>query len=482
MWATLPWWLHDKTHYAYGFVMQLARRWKVLIVTSLAVFMALMDVTIVNIAFPDMRASFPQASLSDLSWVLNAYNVVFAAALVPAGRMADRVGRKRTFLFGLVVFVVASVACGAAPNVEVLVAARVVQAIGAATIVPISLSLVLPEFPPERRATAVALSTATGGIAAATGPILGGLLVDWQGWRWVFLVNLIIGIIVFVPARRLLRETEKDSDARLPDVAGALLFMAAIAVFALALVKAEDWGWGSVRVIGGIALAVALVVVFLIRSARHPSPVFELGLFRVGNFSVANAGGFGFSVGFYALLLGNVLFLTGSWHYDVFVAGIALTPGAIMATLSAPFAGRLIDRFGARATAFPGGLLFAAGALSLALRGGGEPDYLGVFLPSALLTGLGVGLIIPAFGSTAAAQLPAGRISTGIAIFTCFRQIGAVVGIAALVAVVKATGGYQGAYVLIAVAGLFSAAIALLIRRVPREVGSPVVVAVADQR
>ena len=420
-----------------------------------------------NIAFPDMRVSFPQSSLGDLSWVLNAYNVVFAAALVPAGRMADRVGRKRTFLFGLVVFVAASVACGAAPNVEMLVAARIVQAIGAAAIVPISLSLVLPEFPPERRATAVALSTATGAIAAATGPTLGGLLVDWQGWRWVFFVNLIIGIIAFIPARRLLRETEKDTDARLPDVAGAVLFMAAIAVFALSLVKAEDWGWGSVRVIGGIALAAALVAVFLVRSSRHHSPVFELGLFRLGNFSAANAGGFAFSVGFYALLLGNVLFLTGSWHYDVFIAGIAVTPGAIMATLSAPFAGRLTDRFGARAMALPGGLLLATGALLLVVRAGVEPDYVGVFLPSAVLTGLGIGLSIPAFSSAAAAQLPPGRISTGIAIFTCFRQIGAVVGIAALVAVIKATGGYQGAYVLITVAGVLSAACALLIRRAP---------------
>jgi EmrB/QacA subfamily drug resistance transporter len=456
--------------------MQLARRWKVLIVTSLAVFMALLDVTIVNIAFPDMRASFPTASLSDLSWVLNAYNVVFAAALVPAGRMADRVGRKRTFLFGLVVFVVASMACGAAPNVELLVAARIVQAIGAATIVPISLSLVLPEFPPERRATAVALSTATGAIAAATGPTLGGLLVDWQGWRWVFFVNLIIGIIAFIPARRLLRETEKDTDARLPDVAGAVVFMAAIAVFALALVKAEDWGWGSVRVIGGIALAVALVVVFLIRSARHHSPVFELGLFRLGNFSAANAGAFAFSVGFYALLLCNVLFLTGNWHYDVFVAGIAVTPGAIMATLTAPFAGRLTDRFGARAMALPGGLLFATGALLLATRGGAEPDYLGVFLPSAVLTGIGIGLTFQAFGSAAAAQLPPGRISTGIAIAACFRQIGAVVGIAALVAVIKATGGYQDAYILISVAGVLSALAALLIRPVRQVVGQPILV------
>src|SRR5919108_3465902 len=170
------------------------RRWKVLTVTAVAVFMGFLDVTIVNVAFPDLQRDFTAASRADLSWVLNAYNIVFAALLVPAGRPADLVGRRRMFFAGVGLFLAASVACGVAGSPEVLVAARVVQAAGAAILVPTSLALLLPEFPLEQRATATALWGATGAVAAATGPSLGGVLVDATSWRWVFFVNLLIGL------------------------------------------------------------------------------------------------------------------------------------------------------------------------------------------------------------------------------------------------------------------------------------------------
>src|SRR5919199_776045 len=231
-----------------GCVMQ--RKWQVLLVTAVAVFMGFLDVTIVNIAFPDIEASFPSASLAGLSWILNAYNIVFAALLVPAGRLADRVGRRRMFLGGLVTFLAASAACGLAPSVEVLVTARVVQAAGA--------------------------------VAAATGPSLGGVLVDAASWRWVFFVNLLIGLAALVPARRLLRESREGRPGPLPD------------------------GLGGALLVAGVVLLVLLAV----RSGRHPAPVVELSLFRVRSFAVADAGVFLFAVGFYALLLANVLFLT----------------------------------------------------------------------------------------------------------------------------------------------------------------------------
>src|SRR5215213_5143798 len=167
---------------------QLDRRWKVLLVTAVAVFMAFLDVTIVNVAFPSVREAFPETSIAGLSWVLNAYNIVFAALLVPAGRLADLLGRRRLFFVGLALFVVASALCGLAPSAEWLVGARVLQAAGAAALVPTSLGLLLVEFPLERRASATALWGAVGGVAAATGPSLGGLLIDWSGWRLVFFV------------------------------------------------------------------------------------------------------------------------------------------------------------------------------------------------------------------------------------------------------------------------------------------------------
>src|SRR5690242_3150124 len=170
------------------------RRWQILLVASAAAFMSFLDVTIVNIAFPSISASFVDVSLAHLSWVLNAYNVVFAAALIPAGRLADRYGRRRFFFVGTLVFLAASMLCGAAWNADILIAARALQALGGASLVPASLSLVLPEFPIERRATATALWGATGAVAAATGPSLGGVLVEWQDWRWGFYVNVFIGI------------------------------------------------------------------------------------------------------------------------------------------------------------------------------------------------------------------------------------------------------------------------------------------------
>jgi EmrB/QacA subfamily drug resistance transporter len=448
----------------------MARRWEVLLVTSVGVFMTFLDVTIVNIAFPDIRASFPDSSLAQLSWILNAYAIVFAAALVPAGRLADRVGRRRFFFGGLLLFIGASVVCGAAPSVDVLIASRIVQALGGAMLVPASLALVLPEFPLERRATATALWGATGAVAAAAGPSVGGLLVDWQGWRAVFYVNLLIGLPSLVPARRLLRES-REPQAALPDALGALLLASGVGALALAIVQGPEWGWSSARVLGAFIASALLLGFFVCRSARHPAPVIELSLFKVRSFAVANAGGFVFALGFYALLLCNVLFLTGVWGYSILEAGVLLTPGPLAAAVAAPIGGRLSDRFGQRLVAVPGGLMFAAGALLFALGMGEQPSYLSEFLPATLLTGTGVGLSFAAFGSAAVAELPRNRYATGGAIANCFRQIGAALGISALIVVLGTPSAtdpvddYQSAWELMALTGALSGVIGLALGR-----------------
>src|SRR3954464_13701480 len=253
---------------------QLDRRWKVLLVTSVAVFMAFLDVTIVNVAFPSIRAAFPSASLAELSWVLNAYNIVFAALLVPAGRLADLLGRRRMFFVGLTGFIVASALCGLAPSVEFLVAARIVQAVGAALIVPTSLGLLLPEVPVERRASATALWGAIGGVAAATGPSLGGLLIAWGDWRLVVFVNLVLGAAAWVPARRLLRETRDPDRGAVPDAVGIALLAGGVGLLSLAIVQAPSWGWGDWRVLGSLLASVPLLGGFLWRpgGAAPPGP------------------------------------------------------------------------------------------------------------------------------------------------------------------------------------------------------------------
>jgi EmrB/QacA subfamily drug resistance transporter len=452
------------------FIMQ--RRWQVLLVTAVAVFMGFLDVTIVNIAFPDIEASFPRTSLAGLSWILNAYNIVFAALLVPAGRIADRVGRRRMFFTGLGTFLAASAAAGLAPSVAVLVAARVVQAAGAAALVPTSLALLLPEFPLAQRATATALWGATGAVAAATGPSLGGALVDATSWRWVFFVNLLIGLPAIVPARRLLRETREAHPGPLPDAVGVILLVAGVGLLSLGIVEGQVWGWGSASVLGAVAGAAVVLVLFLARSARHPAPVVELSLFRARSFAVANAGVLLFALGFYALLLGNVLFLTRVWGYSVLEAGFALTPGPLLAAVTAPIGGRLADRYGQRVVALPGGLLFAAGCLMFAAHAPGRPDYAASFLPWMALTGSGVGLSFAAWGSAAVAELPPSRFATGSALSACSRQIGAVLGIAVLIAVIgtpargEALAAFHRAWFLMAMAALGAAALALGLGRV----------------
>ncbi len=451
-----------------GCIMQ--RKWLVLAVTSVAVFMSFLDATIVNIAFPSIRAAFPSASLGDLSWLINAYNIVFASLLIPAGRLADRVGRKRVFLGGIVLFLVASAACGFAPTVGLLTAARVVQAAGAAALVPTSLGLLLPEFPLEQRATATALWGATGGIAAATGPALGGVLIDVFDWRAVFFVNLFIGLPALVPARRILREFREEHAAEFPSLLGIALLVGAIGALSLGIVDGGSWGWGSTRIVGAFAVAAALGAGFVGHSTRSTRPLVELSLFRVRSFAVATLGAFIFALSFFALLLSNALFLTGVWHYSTLRAGVALTPGPLMATAFSPLAGRLADRFGQRVVAMPGGLLFALGTLLFATRVGAAPHYATAFLPATLLTGAGVGLTFGGFASAAVAQLPRDRFSTGSAIFSMFRQLAAVIGIALLVAFLDAGGAtvatFHHVWTLMIGGGIGSALAALGLGRV----------------
>src|SRR3954470_1707967 len=250
----------------------------VLAIASLGGVMAFVDATIVNIAFPDIARSFRGTSISSLSWVLNAYNIVFAAFLMAAGRIADVVGRRRVFVGGLEVFTVASVLCAIAPSPGALIAFRVVQALGAAMLVPSSLALVLEAFPPERRSHGVALLSAVSAAAAGLGPSLGGLLVAAADWRLVFLVNLPIGVAAVVLARRHLVESRAPGRRRMPDLTGAVVFGLAIAALVLGVVKGQEWGWGSPRIVASFALAVVFTAIFVRRCATHRSPIVDLSL------------------------------------------------------------------------------------------------------------------------------------------------------------------------------------------------------------
>jgi EmrB/QacA subfamily drug resistance transporter len=409
------------------------RRARVAAIVSVGVFVASLDLFIVNIAFPDIQRDFTGTSLASLSWVLNAYAIVFAALLVPAGRWADRTGRKRAFLGGLALFTLASAACAVAPSIDVLIAARVVQAAGAAVLMPASLGLLLPEFPPEKRGLAIGLWAAVGGTAAAAGPVIGGLLVELS-WRWVFLVNIPIGIAAIVAGERVLHEIREEGAER-PDLVGAGLLTAAVATLIGGIIEGPDWGWSDGRVLGLFGVALMLSVAFVVRSGRHPVPVVEPALVKVRAFAAANIAGVFFFIGFSAMLLGSVLWLTEVWGETALGAGLKIAPGPSMAALFAVGGGILSGRIGPRAVGAVGGLLFALGGVWWATHLGVTEHYASDYLPGMLIGGAGVGLVNPALAGAATAQLPPTRLATGSAVLTMSRQLGSALGVALLVAV-----------------------------------------------
>jgi EmrB/QacA subfamily drug resistance transporter len=409
------------------------RRWKVLTLVSVGVFMVSLDLFIVNIAFPKIEANFQGSSISSVSWVLNAYAIVLAALMVSAGRLADRHGRRRAFLLGLLVFLVGSALCGAAPSVGALVTARIIQAVGAALLLPTSLALLLPEFEPSERPAAIGVWAAIGGLAAAAGPPIGGLLVQ-VSWRLVFLVNVPVGLIAIVYGLRLLRES-RDAQQERPDMFGSALIVLATGLLALGLVKAPAWGWGSARTIAAFVVAILGLAAFWWRCLTHRSPVIDPAMLRVRSFTAANIASLLFSAGFAAFLLGNVLFMTMVWHRSVLIAGLSLAPGPVLAATCAATSGRYINRFGQRTLAALGISLFGLGCLWWRLRVGEVPDYLGEMLPGLLITGVGVGFVLPSLASAASSSLPSARFATGSAVFTMTRQVGFVLGVSILVAV-----------------------------------------------
>ncbi|MFL5846168.1 MAG: MFS transporter [Solirubrobacteraceae bacterium] len=411
---------------------------RVLIVVSAAVFMASLDLFIVNIAFPDIQADLGGTD-SSLSWVLNAYAIVLAALLVPLGRIADNLGRKRAFLAGLVIFAVASALAGIAPSLGFLVATRVLQAVGAALLVPTSLALLLSAAPMEKRTAYVGAWAAAGGVAAAAGPPIGGLLVQLS-WRWVFLVNLPVAAIALYAAVRTLREERDELASGLPDLIGAAVFTLGVGALTAGIVEGPEWGWGSGRVLGLFAASVVLLAVFARRTATHPLPVVEPELLKVRAFAAANVAALAFFAGFGAMLLGGVLFLTRVWGEDVLTAGLMISPGPLMAATFSVLGAKLTDRLGHQRVAMLGGLFFAAGSLSWALAMGPDPAYASTFLPGFMLGGVGVGLVIPTLSGAAAAALPPHRFATGSAVFGMSRQLGSALGVALLVAVVGTPG------------------------------------------
>lgn len=414
------------------------RAWQVLGVASLAVFAASLDATILFVAFPDIQRTFNTVSAEQLSWVLNAYTIIYAALLVPAGRVADIFGRRTLFMVGVALFTAASVLCGLAASPALLISARVLQAVGGAILTPTSLALILGAFPKEKRASAVSMWGAVGALAAAVGPSLGAALIAAGSWRWAFFINLPVGLTALYLSSRILARSPRQGAAALPDLFGSLLLIVSVGLVALGIVQSDAWGWGDARTVGALLLGVVLLVGFVVRSSRVATPALDVTLFRDPTYRYANLATFVFGIAFTALFFGFIFFLTRVWGYSILQAGLAITPGPLMVIPVAVLGGRLADKRGHRALLVPGGIIFAFGSSLLYLFATPTPAFWGLWLPVTLITGVGVGLLLPVLSAAAVASLPPERFGVGSAVNQAMRQLGSVLGVALVIALLAA--------------------------------------------
>lgn len=403
--------------------------WRTVAISSLAVFAVFLDTTVLFVAFPDITASFSDVDPAQLSWVLNGYTIVFAALLVPVGKLADRRGHKTMFLTGSAVFTAASLLCAVAVAPWMLIAARVAQAAGGAALVPSSMALVLRGTPRERVPVVLALWGATGAIAGAVGPTLGAALVEAGGWRWVFVVNLPVGVITVLLGRRMLTES-RDQATVLPAPLGVGLVVVGAVLVSLGLVRGEEWGWTSAATIGSIAAGLAVFAVFVLHQSRTSAPAMDLALFASRNYRWANVATLAFGIAFTAMFMSSILFLTQVWQWSILKAGFGVAPGPLLVGVLAPNIGRLAARIGQRPLLLAGGLFYATGGLWRLVMLDAEVDYPRDYLPSMMFTGIGVALCLPQLQSVIGQSLPADRLGVGGAVNQAVRQFGGTLGVA----------------------------------------------------
>ncbi|MEU6731904.1 MFS transporter [Streptomyces physcomitrii] len=408
-----------------------------LLLASGASFLAVLDVTVVNLAIPDLREDFTGSAFKDLSWVITIYAIVFAALLAPAGRLADALGRRTLFIAGISVFTAASLACAVSPDLGILLAARAVQGLGAAAMIPASLAIVLMDSPAERRRAAIGQWSAAAALAAAVGPALGGVLVDVFGWRSLFLINIPFGLFFIYGAIGIPRTTGLGTERKLPDLLGTIMLGAGVGLFCLGISKGGDWGWSEASTLICVILGPILIGLCLLRSAKHPAPALEISLWRNRTFALANAAAFFYGIALFSWLLVGVLYVTQAWGYSELEAGLAMTPGAFMATIVAMRVGKLPPSYGPRLATAGGGIILAGTGFLLAFTLPDHGMFLAYWLPLGMLAGVGMGAITTGTSTAAALSVSPLRFAGATGLNQTARQIGGAIGIAVLATVIS---------------------------------------------
>jgi len=450
--------------------------WTIFWIASIAVFLVSLDTTMLFAAFSALRRSFSDASPADLSWVMNAYTVVYAAMLIPAGGLADAHGRKRMFLLGVTLFLAASAACGLASSVGWLIAARVLQAMGAALLTPASLSLVLEAFPINKRSFTVSVWGAVGGLAAAIGPSLGSFVIDAWGWQWAFYLNLPLGAISLWRGALLLKESEGSVHRRHLDVVGMALLIVAVGAIALSIVQSDSPHWQRQDLLAAAGTGIVAFIAFVIWMRHAKSPLVDPALFRYRTYSFVNLATLAFGISFSMMFFTFFFYMTNVWHYSLTRAGLAITPGPLIVMPVAIITGRLAARLGHRPFLVGGSLVYGSAGLWFLLMGGTEPSYLLHWLPGQLLSGIGVGLVMPSLSGAAVSRLPSAHYAVGSAVNQATRQVGSVIGVAITVLLIGHAGVQRANFIplyLIHIGlALVTAVLCLAVDTKPKQVGA----------
>jgi EmrB/QacA subfamily drug resistance transporter len=404
------------------------RKWWTLIAVCTGVFMLLLDITIVNVALPQIETAF-KASLSDLQWVIDAYALTLAALLLTAGSIADLAGRRRVFAIGIVVFTLGSVLCGVAQSSLFLSLARALQGVGGAIMFATALALLAQAFPPRERGVAFAAFGAVTGIAVAVGPVLGGAITSGLTWRWIFFVNVPIGIGALVITLTRVAESRRPGAPR-PDVPGFVTFSLSLAGLVFGLIRSQAEGWGSVQVLGPLIASVVLMSAFIMIELRVRDPMLDLGLLRVPTFNGGLVAAWAVSASIFSLLTYLVIYFQNLLGYSAVAAGVRFLPMTGVIFLVAAVAGRLTTRVQIRFL-IGGGFAFVVAGLLL-MRGLTAADSWTHFLPGFILAGIGAGFINVPLASTAVGVVPAERAGMASGINSTLRQVGIATGVAAL--------------------------------------------------
>jgi EmrB/QacA subfamily drug resistance transporter len=409
----------------------LERKWWTLIAVCVAIFMLLLDITVVNVALPDIQRSL-HSSFPDLQWVVNAYALTLAAFLLTSGAVADLIGRKRVFVAGLVVFTAASALCGLSTTPLMLNLARAVQGTGGAMMFATSLALLAQAFHGKERGTAFGAFGAVTGAAVAVGPVLGGVITSAIGWEWIFFVNVPIGAIaVFITVTQVV--DSRDPNATGVDWAGLITFSASLFLLVYALVQGNEKGWGSAEIVSCLVASAVLIVAFVVAEHRQSRPMLDLTLFRRPAFAGASIVALTLSGSFFAMFLYLTLYLQDVLEYGPLQAGIRFLPSTVLSFIVAPISGKLSVRVPVRLLMGSGLLLISIGLLTMTTVD--ATSGWTALIPGFVLAGAGVGLVNPPLASTAIGVVPDERSGMASGINSTFRQVGIATGIAGLGAV-----------------------------------------------